>query len=135
MKVYSDNREDFNYSSIDDAIQSASDTYGCKPGHIITIWEADTVKKYAGDFLSYLPEELGERAYDEFGELIDEWPDTTPEQDSELANTVQSVINAWADKHGLQPTFYGVTNLKEIEICFTSNDGEWEYMEQQESKE
>lgn len=56
---------------------------------------------------------LGEAASDEYSEQVDGWPDVTPEQESELQVEVDEVVDSWATKHNLQPTFY---ELEEVEI-------------------
>lgn len=64
-----------------------------------------------------LLENLAERAFDELGECAEDWLQTIPRDAvKELDETIKAALEAWAEKHKLQPTFYGVSNVKEVKI-------------------
>lgn len=129
-KCYSTNGEDFNYTEIEDAIESAFDDPDLPIGTVVTIDEGDAIPWKAGDFADGFPvETLANSAYDEAGEYADGWPNCTKEQESDLAQRIKSAVNQWADDHGLQPRFYRVANIKEIKVKLTSKTGDYEILE------
>lgn len=58
----------------------------------------------AGDVI----EMLGERAYDNYGESAEDWPDVSPEQKKELDDLLQG----WIEKNA-PARFWSVTNVRE----------------------
>ncbi len=128
-KCYSLNNEDFNYTEMEDALRDKFDDLDIKLGDVVTIYEGDAVLWKAGDFADGFPvDTLSNGSYDEAGEYADEWPNCTKEQDQDLVQRIKDVVNQWADDHGLQPTFYRVENVKEIQAKLTSIDGDYEIL-------
>jgi len=124
--VYSTDEEIYNDNEMCEAAERVFDDIAIKVGDVRTIYSGEKVPMAASGFLHNLIEEMGERAYDECGEHCDSWPNTTKEQGDELECQVKALIDKWADKHGIQPTFYMVTNVKEIKVRLTSEDGDFE---------
>jgi hypothetical protein len=60
----------------------------------------------ASELLPDYIEGIAERACDEYGESAEGWPQSTPEQDNELFEQLKEVVDKWADKHNLHPSFY-----------------------------
>lgn len=113
-ECYSLNEEDFSYSELQGAVEVAADNV--KPGTIVSIWKGTPKRFKASDFAHFDPAELGERAYDDVGEHCGGWPHTTKEQDDELNKSFREIVDAWAIKHGLQPDFFGVENIEQLNV-------------------
>jgi len=144
-KSYSYNEESF-YDEIDDFIDDIDSNH--EAGEILTIYEADNVPKKASDFFSEwkLIEWAQEEALDELGDCADSWLDgvlverTKYNQDRvsveqaaqarEIRQDLAAHIDMWADKHGLQPTFYGIENIRKIQIKYLG-DGNYEEVDQE----
>ena len=45
-----------------------------------------------------------------------------------MDQVVEAAINAWADKHDLQPAFYSVTNAKEIRVELLDEEGNYKIL-------
>ena len=129
--VYSTNGEEFNYD-FEEAVERAFDEFDVKVGDTITIYSGEKVQKKASDFVTYISEAMSEGAYEELPEWCDTWPDSTKEQDSELEAAMRKLVDEWADKHNLQPTFYGVTNTRELNLILTSDDGDFKATNQED---
>jgi hypothetical protein len=54
---------------------------------------------------------LSEHASEECGECTNDWPKATCEQEQDLEAMLADAVNAWADKHSLQPKFYTVEDI------------------------
>lgn len=115
--VFSNNGHDFNsdqYSSADAAFRAWASDYDAKPGALGYVGRVRACR--AGDFAFFDVSSLGENAAEDgHGDWVDNWPDSTAEQDSELESAIEDAVNAWADKHGLQPTFYEVYDVEQRE--------------------
>ena len=122
--VYSTNGEEFNYD-LHEAAESVFDDLDAKIGDIRTISCGEKVEKKASDFVKWVVDSINERAYENFADFCDTWPDSTVDQNNELESEVKIVVDKWADKHGLQPTFWGVKNIKETQVRLVS-EGEFE---------
>lgn len=62
-------------------------------------------------------EQVVEQADYQCGEASEDWLrwDTiTKEQLKELQDNMQKVFDEWLKKHGLEPTFYNIVNIEEI---------------------
>ncbi len=111
--VYSDNEEVFNYSTVEEALESAWNSAIDETE--FTVFIGETTPKKASDFCpSSVSESLSEIAYEEMGEFVEGWPRATEDVDRELQAFIEKAVDYWADKHGLQPDFYGVKNVKEL---------------------
>lgn len=128
-KCYSTNNEDFNYSEMDDAISDAIDDPTINVGDIVTVYEGDAVMWKAGEFTGFMLDAISNCAADEAGEYSDDWPNCTKEQEADLDKRIADVVNQWANDHGLQPNFYRVQNVKEIQAKFIGGDDGYELLE------
>ena len=112
---YSSDEETFNYESIDEAICDVFESENSfSVGDIITVYSGEPVKRAASYFVRDIHEDMNERAYDEAGEWGEDYPECNKEQRDELQKMVNAAVDEWADKHNLQPKFYGIKNQKEI---------------------
>lgn len=60
-------------------------------------------------------ENMQESTYDDYGESADDWlSDVTRDQRAELHEALAKAVDEWADKHGLQPTFFTVKNVEAV---------------------
>ena len=129
MKCFSTNNEDFSYDELDDAVRDALDDPEIKVGDVVTVYEGDAVRFKAGDFSGWNLDHITNAAYDEGGEYAEDYlSGVTKEQEAELDKMVEDAVNAWADKHGLQPTFYRVINAKEVQARHTGGDEGYELL-------
>lgn len=81
-----------------------------------TIFAGFKVSHKAGDFIPRMVDRIGESAWDDIGEYIDNWPRVTQKQDDELQSQVAEIVNTWATRHNLQPKFFTVRDVKEIKL-------------------
>jgi hypothetical protein len=132
-KCYSTNNEDFNYTDLDEVIEEAFNDPYAIVGHVVTVFEGDSVKKQAGNFANFWPiDRLKECVYDECGEYAEDWLDNcTKEQEADLEDRIKEVVNKWADDYGLQPTFYGVKNVKEIKVELLDTEGNYKILSEE----
>ena len=119
---YSTDEETYNHDSIHEAGESAFNDVGVKVGDTRTIYSGEPVRFSASDFIPNYIEAMGERAYDEIGEHVGEWPEYTGEQEKELVDGIKAAVDSWADKHGRHPNFFGIKNSKPITIKLLEND-------------
>ena len=108
-KCYSTNREDFNHSTLWDALNELDENSGLRAG--VTIYEAEANRRTAGHYFDTdsLFEQMGERAYEHGGEHADDFPDVSPEKEAEL----KKLVRAWLDAN-VKVNFYTVSNCREI---------------------
>ena len=116
---YSTDEEMYNHDCINDAIDDF------EIGEIATIYQGEAVRKSASDFLYFDSDNLKENAIDNVGEYADSWLSISKEEEFDLQAMLKAAVDAWADKHSQQPTFYGVKNIKEIKVKVLA-DGEYE---------
>lgn len=116
-KIHSANNELFHDYGIDESIYQIISDGEVEDGDIITVYEGEKHGLKISDYinLSYLFENISENAYSALGGEYG--------SDSYLENLTDKMceelvgeINKWADKHKLQPTFFGVKNIKEIKF-------------------
>jgi len=116
---YSTDNELFNYDNLRDAAEYAFDYPSVKVGDIATIFAGEAVRFSASCFIRDIVDEMNELAYESAGEIAEGYPVCTEEQSKELMASVSNAVDAWADKHNIQPTFYSVSNVKTIKVKFT----------------
>jgi hypothetical protein len=74
-----------------------------------------------------LIENASERSYEECGEYSDNFlENVTDEQKADL----RTVMDEWADRHGLQPTFHPVKRTGKITVIVLDEDGDWKIKEE-----
>ena len=116
--VYSINEEEFRYDDLEEAIEMLLDNES-ESGDTIILYSGTAEPYKFSDFMRRdVLDDISEHAYEEAGEWagVDLWPDVSVDQEAELMTALASVANQWADKHQLQPTFYKVTDIKEIKM-------------------
>jgi hypothetical protein len=129
---YSTNNEDFSFDDEHDAIGDIlNDDITISIGDEVTIWQGETTQNKAS---YYLPKciaiLINELAFNEHGEVIDEWLTESEQDMSNLQTHMENAINEWCDKNNRQPAFYSVDNIKKISFKITKiNDVEFEYEE------
>ncbi len=122
-KIYSTDKENWTFSSesMVGAIEEyiADNTGGdFNVGDTLTVFEGDKIPYKFNDLLcvNSIIEDIQGRAYDNVGEHAEGFlDDVTDVQKTELG----VIINLWAKKHGIEPNFYSVNNIKEIEVTLT----------------
>lgn len=120
-KCYSVDNELFNYTEIYEAAESAFSQFAERVGDILTIYEGTPVRKKASDFYRSLLENIMACAYDEFSDLAEGFlSNVSLEQEQELDDEIEEIIDKWANKYDQHPTFYGVGDIKPIQIRLTS---------------
>lgn len=115
--VYSHDEETF--ESFEAAAQGLID-HDYKQGYLqeIELSRGVPVKHKAANFApcgGWMVDHMREQAYDRAGEHCDDWLDGLPDgAGTELAVAVEKMVNEWADKHNLHPTFYTVKDVQEV---------------------
>lgn len=112
----SDNEELFSEDceDVEDAIQTAIDkAWGA-------VYVGTKVTQRWSDLLPRVTEEISElasiQAGEKAGEAAEGWPSFTEKQGKELEYIIRAAVDAWADKHGLQPQFYYVKDVKQHDL-------------------
>jgi hypothetical protein len=120
--AYSLSGEEY-YRKIEDVLEEFTlDYLGDEPldGMILEIHEGTLVPYTAGDFVGYashMIDDMRESAYDIAMEWSDSWLDSVSSaQENGLDRVVKLVVDAWADKHDLQPKFFTVDRTRKIKI-------------------
>lgn len=115
--AYSTNEEDYHggFPTREAAIEDAVASDDLAPGD--TVWTGKVVSAGPASRLfrsvRRIIEDMQEDAYDEAGEHADRFlENVTDAQVDELGGEIKKVIDAWADKHGLQPTFFTVASVE-----------------------
>jgi len=131
-KWYSADNETFNSDEMVDAVQlRASQMDGPITGEVITIYEGERGAGYsASQWTPDMVEYLGERAADDAGEVAYDWPPANKQQCAELQAAVEKVVEDWAARHKLEPTFFEIVNVREIKVRLTSEDGDFEVVDE-----
>lgn len=118
--TFSTNDEMFNYGefheSKEEAIEAGKDYFEGSSFYIGQVKDIGSglVCVDAGEVL----EIIGERAYDECGEIAEYYLSDIPEEhQQELEGALNLVLKTWIKKHGYEPTFFGVKNVEKIEGC------------------
>lgn len=111
---YSTDECAYNCDSIEEAIQDT------EIGETITIYQGQGVRKRASDFCHFDSDTLVDHAIDNIGEFAEGWLSTSKEQELDLNAMVSAAVDEWADKHNLQPGFYGIKNKKELLVRVVS---------------
>ncbi len=129
-KVYSNNNEDYSYTELSECVESYYFNDSVKAGDVVTVFEADAVKAKASSFVYGLMDSMQEKAYDEYGEYAEHWPDTDQKNIDVLEEVVKLLADLWATNYDVQPTFYKVDNVKEIKVKILNDDYDYEVINQ-----
>lgn len=126
-KKYSIDEELYNFSEIEEAAEAVFDYPAAKIGDIRSVYSCDPYMFKASEFAPDIVDDMRERAYEECGEWGEDFlMSSSLDNDNELTKKLEDVVDEWANSHGLQPTFYRVDNVKEIQIKLIDNDGNFE---------
>lgn len=114
---YSINEEDFNLTSVEDVLDTLDDEGRLRVGEVY--YEADCRRMVADDVFSVeqVLEDMGERLYEEVGEIADDYPAVTPDAKAEL----KEFLFAWVEKHA-NPNQYWLVVGKPREKRVTADD-------------
>lgn len=113
MLEWNDLYSERGFNSIADALKGAADDMGSKliAGSIVIVGEVEEAG--IGIDADSLLEDIGTRAYSEFGECAEDYlTDVTIEHQSILEDELNAVFNKWAEKYNYRPHFYTVKNEK-----------------------
>lgn len=101
-----------------DVMEDAS-MYGYSPCVPSSLFEVGEKSSFAPHIdVDMILDDVVEQATWQCGEIADDWLswDTiTKAQEEELQNNMQNVFDEWLKKHHLEPTFYNVINIEEID--------------------
>lgn len=97
-------------------------------GESATVWTAErraiTAASVIPNVIDELVDALGESAYQLGGDAADEWLDTATEpQWDELNQSIRDAFDAWATKHGHQPTWWACADETEHVVVGTAREG------------
>ena len=75
------------------------------------------IRILASGFAERVMESITDNIADEVGDLADGlFESVTEEQETELDEALAAVISDWVERHGLQPQFYGVSDVEEHRV-------------------
>lgn len=120
---YGANDQDFNFDEVEDVLNyileysSPDDDLS-----VITIYRGELVTNKASAYVPNVYDYLSNNAYGHVGEYSDSWPDCDEDAINELQKMVEHAVDAWADKHNLQPNFGEIDNI--VGVAYHLN-GEW----------
>ena len=114
---YSVNEEEFNLTSVGDVFDTLEDEGRMEEGAVY--YEADCRRMQASDVVSVeqVLDDMGERLYEEVGEIADDYPAVTPEAKDEL----KAFLHAWVENHA-DPSQYWIVVGKTREKRVTADD-------------
>ncbi len=103
--------------TIEDCIKDAVENYDKEIGDIIYVGEpVDFTINVDSDRVL---ENLEEDAFDFAGEAAESWEpliEAKRENLDELSEQLSKVVEEWLVKHGMNPTFYQIANVRAVEI-------------------
>lgn len=126
--VYGTDEEIFNFSDIEDALEYAD----CDEPLADTLMVYQGTKRNKGiiefsssSHIERFLEDVAESAYEVCGDFAEDWlSHVKSEHINELLEAFDKSLDEWADKHGYQPNFYGVKDIKELTFKVLSRDAE-----------
>lgn len=113
--AWSLNNEDFNYDSLDEAIGMLDQP---AVGTIVYIEEITEVTQRFLCSANHIIASMGDRAYEEVGELAANYPEVSDEGRAEL----KALLADWMEKYA-KPNFCRVINVREYELTAEDLDG------------
>lgn len=129
QRVYSTDEENFSYESIHEAVLSNWESGISEVGDLMVIYEGKPIPNKTSDFLqNNLAEGMSERAWDNYGEFAEDWPNWSAEEELDLIRKMKHCIDEWATLTDNHPKFYHVKDIVEIQVKVTSEDGDWEFV-------
>ena len=123
MYSYSTDEERYSgsFESREEALEEAKACVTERDGKIWQnkVWTGENRHPTLSTYLTLdgLLERAGETAYDEAGDPVENW---NPTATKDLEREFCALVDAFADKHGLQPNFFVVDRIEEHDF----NEGE-----------
>jgi hypothetical protein len=106
-ECWSSDEENFLYDSLGELL----DAEEIEVGQTVYVGEQSDASAYCLVDADDIVEMFNERAYDNFGECAEDWPDVTKEAKAELS----TFLAAWIERHSPQK-FYRVVNVKKYTV-------------------
>lgn len=106
------------YTSKEEAIEVARDEYGDHQDFYILRGRYADVAEFCPDLdlaIEGWLEDISEKAYEECGELAEDWPSVSNEQREELKESLGPVLKDWMRKHMKPPAWTPVGQAEKIE--------------------
>ena len=113
--AWSTDGEVFNHSSLGDALDELDDKGELTVGRVVWFGETSRPDPTCYFDADNVLEMIGERAYDDAGELAEGYPDVSDDAKTEL----NTFLEGWLKAH-CQPPFWRVDAVKEY--CVTADD-------------
>lgn len=126
-KCYSCNEEDFTdyQSAIETAIEGLDLDFEGETE--LQIFEGEEVIHKIGDFLPWIADGITNNCFEKASEYADSWILKIEKHSKEIQELVQTTLNNWADQTNNQPNFFGVKNVRPINVKIkVDEDGNWE---------
>lgn len=108
------------FDTIEDCILDAKENYLVESGIEIVVGEVVPWEPYV--FAGNILENLEENAYDECGEVAEDWYayDCSSEKGrkslDELSDKLTEIVGQWLKGNGTYPTFYMIKNVEVVEV-------------------
>lgn len=119
-KAYSHYNDSEFTKIFEEACEALFDDEGVEVGDVRTLYVGEIDDQ---DIVSYTPDGgdlisgIAEKAHEQAGEYGEDYLNNLkPETIKELGDMVQATIKVWAIQNMLQPTFFVVENIKEIQV-------------------
>lgn len=108
------------FDTVEDCILDAKENYCIESGTEIVVGEVVPWEPYV--FAGNILENLEENAYDECGEVAEDWYayDYKSEEGrkslDELSDKLTEIVKQWLKDNGTYPWFYRIENVKVVEV-------------------
>ena len=106
------------FDTVEDCIADARDNYMVEIGETIAVGEVVPYEPYI--MADNILDELEEDAYEEFGEVAEDWVSYSWKDDKEsldeLSNKLTEIVRQWLKDNGTYPYFYKIKNVKTVEV-------------------
>ncbi len=129
-KCYSYNEEDFTdyEDAVERIVENFLDDNPTFEGETeFEIFEGDQIEYKIGDFLPWIADGITDIAFSSADEYADNWILKIEKHSKEIQETLKTALNNWADQTNNQPNFFGVKNVRPINVKIkVDKDGNWE---------
>lgn len=106
------------FDTVEDCIADARDNYMVEIGETIAVGEVIPYEPYV--MADNILDELEEDAYEECGEVAEDWEAYSWKDDKEsldeLSNKLTEIVKQWLKHNGTYPYFYKIKNVKTVEV-------------------
>lgn len=118
-KVYSTDREIFNYRSAEEAAEIDLSP-NAKIGDTVHVWGGHICDCDIIPNVEFLIDDMRNIAQEKVGGISDDWLHKIhPGHLHDLQRLVIHAINTWFDNHNLRPNFYAVANINLVRLKIT----------------